>query len=424
MSAGSLRTGGETESPVAPSEQRQSRILLSATAIDTFGSGLNYALLSVFLVRAVGLSGTTVGFVVGIAAGVALPGSYVVGRLVDTIGPRRPLIGCYVLQGLAAALLPLASDAIAVCLVLSVLMFFTAGSRATRYAMMARIGSGGGVRLRGRSTVVSNVGVALGVGAAGLLIGFGHVSTLRWGLWANAATFLVAALIQRGLAGIPPVAERSSAQDEPGAAAKSSPFRDTAYLRVVLVNAVLMIQAQVFTLGYPLWVATTGRVPLWSTSVLFIVNTALVVLCQMWAVRRIGSNTDAADGWRRAGVLFLLGCGLMACVSTRDVIAVPLALAIMIAAAALHTFGEIWHGSGQFQLALGLADPARTGRYQGLFNMGEGVADCAAPLFVGYLCTGAGPWGWLGLGVALLLAGLTARPAVRSAERSRPYRSH
>src|SRR5258708_10257379 len=100
---------------------RQARILLASTAVDTFGSGLNYAVLSVFLIRLVGLSGATAGLVIGVAAGIAIPGGYLVGRVADSIGPRRPLIGAYCLQGAAAALLPIPSGAIGVCLALSAL---------------------------------------------------------------------------------------------------------------------------------------------------------------------------------------------------------------------------------------------------------------------------------------------------------------
>ncbi len=404
--------------PQAGGNERQARILLASTAIDTFGSGVNYAILSIFLTHVARLSGTTVGIVIGIAAGVAIPGGYLVGRVVDSIGPRRPLIVTYYLQGVAAALLPIAPGAIVICLVLSVLMFFTEGSRATRYAVIARVGANGGVSLRGRSTVVTNIGVALGVGAGGLIIGFGDASQLRWGLWANAATFVIAALIQQRLTEIPPVA-RKTAVEAAEREGRSSPFKDMAYLRVVVVNAVLMVQVQVFTLGYPLWVATSGRVPLWMTSVLFVSNTALVVLFQMRVVRRITSHSDAADGWRLAGFLFLLGCALMATISLGSPLVMPLDVAIILAAAVLHTFGELWHGSGQFSLALGLADTTLMGRYQGIFNLGEGIAGCLAPLFVGYLCTSAGPWGWLGLGAVLALAGLAARPAVQAASRAR-----
>lgn len=423
MSAGEAGAVAVAPEPAEVDARRQTRLLLSATAVDTFGSGLNYAILSLFLVRAVGLSGTAAGIVIGVAAGIALPGGYLTGRVVDAIGPRRPLIGGYCLQGVAAALLPLACGPVGACLALSALMFFTEGSRATRYALIARLGPEGGVRLRGRSTVVSNVAVAVGVGVGGLLVGIGDPWLLRCGLWANAATFLVAALIQQRLAELP------AAPAAPGAGGKApsatrpsarSPFRDTEYLRVVLVNAVLMIQAQILTIGYPLWVASSGRVPLWTTSVLFVLNTLLVVVFQMRVVGRIGSHGDAAAGWRRAGLLFLLGCTVTGVVVRFPALPWAVALALVLAAVTVHTFGEIWHGSGQFSLALGLAEPTQQGRYQGLFNLGEGVAGFVAPLFVGYLCTGAGAWGWIGLGVALASAGLAAGPAVRSAERTRP----
>jgi len=252
MSGAPNSTAAVSSDPKADGDGRQAGILLTSTAIDTFGSGLNYATLSLFLIRLVGLSGATVGIVIGVAAGVALPGSYLVGRVVDSIGPRRPLIGTYYLQGAAAALLPVASGAIEVCLVLAALMFFTEGSRATRYAVMAWIGASGGVSLRGGSTVVSNVGVALGVGAGGLIIGSGDTSLLRWALWANAATFVIAALIQQRLAEIPPVRGESTADGSVESRPLSSPFKDVAYLPVFLANTVLMIQAQVLTLGYPL----------------------------------------------------------------------------------------------------------------------------------------------------------------------------
>jgi hypothetical protein len=95
----------------------------------------------------------------------------------------------------------------------------------------------------------------------------------------------------------------------------------------------------------------------------------------------------------------------------------PLVVVVVLLAATLHTFGELWHASGQFCLALGLADAQQMGRYQGVFNLGEAIAGCLAPLFVGYLCTGAGAPGWLVLGVVVAVAGLMAGPAVRAADK-------
>lgn len=419
MSGLDSRVRAVFSNPQADGNERQARILLTSTAIDTFGSGVNYAILSIFLTHVARFNGATVGIVIGVAAGVAIPSGYLVGRVVDSIGPRRPLLVTYYLQGAMAALLPIASGAIAICLVLSALMFFIEASRATRYAVMARVGANGGVSLRGRSTVVSNLGMALGVGAGGLLVGFAGASQLRWGLWANAATFVIAALIQRRLAEIPPVARKTATEAVAERKVPSSPFKDVAYLRVVAVNAVLMIQVQVFALGYPLWVATSGRVPLWTISVLLGLNTLLVALFQMRVVRRITSHSDAANGWRLAGLLFLTGCALMGAISVGASLAMPLYVAVILTAAALHTFGELWHGSGQFSLALGLADTTMMGRYQGIFNLGEGIAGCLAPLFVGYLCTSPGPWGWLGLGGMFALGGLAAGPVVRAASRNR-----
>src|SRR5207302_7070186 len=64
------------------------RRLAIATFAGTIGTGLNYAILPIYLVRAVGLSPTQVGLGMSVAGGIGLVAGFVLGHLADRLGPH------------------------------------------------------------------------------------------------------------------------------------------------------------------------------------------------------------------------------------------------------------------------------------------------------------------------------------------------
>ena len=73
----------------APAGSRDARLLLAASAIDAFGTGLTVPFLVVYLHAVRGIALETVGLIVAVPAVVALMLLGPVGGLVDRVGSRR-----------------------------------------------------------------------------------------------------------------------------------------------------------------------------------------------------------------------------------------------------------------------------------------------------------------------------------------------
>ncbi len=387
------------------------RRLAVASLIDTIGTGLNYAILPIFVIRHAGFSATQFGLALSIAGVFALAAGLAFGYLADRKGPRGVVVMAYTTQAVAAGILPVVHGFVPVLILLCVGVFAGEGGRASRYTVIARIGADP-VRFRAKLQVVTNSGAAIGVGLGGVLASFGTQEIYASALLANAVSFALAAVIQRSMPFLAPVPKTENAVS--GSAARSV-YRDRPYIAVTVVSATLMIQHQVTVLALPLWILTEHKVPLWMISACMLTNTLIVVLFQVRVVRGLDTPGAAGRAWQRAGFCFLLSCIL---IPVAAVVPGWIAIGMVLFAVAVHGLGEIWHSGGIFQIALGLAPEHSMGKYQGFFNLGEGLSGSFAPVLVTTLCIGLGTWGWLLLGLLLVAPGLVAPRISRWAERS------
>ena len=400
----------------APFPRGPERRVAVASLVDTIGTGLNYSILPIFLVRTVGLSAAQVGLAMSIAGGVGLSAGLAMGVVADRRGPRGVVVMAYLTQALAAACLPFAHGFAQVLPILCLIIFAGEGGRASRYAVIARVGADP-VRFRARVQVVTNIGAATGIGLGGLLALVGSREAYTAALLGNALSFLLAGAIVRSLPFLPPVPRPAgSTQERAAGGGAGSVFTDWPYLAVTVVSALLMIQNQVMVLGLPLWIVTGHALPVWTVAATLLVNTSMVALFQVRAVRRIDSPEEAGRAWRRAGLCFLASCSL---IPLAGMLPGWVALGGVLLAVVVHSLGEIWHSGGIFQIALGLAPEHAMVKYQGVFNLGEGITTTFAPSLVVALCIGRGQLGWTALGVLLLLPGLVAPPVSRWAQRTR-----
>jgi MFS family permease len=390
-------------------------VLGAATLIETLGTGINYALLPFFLIRAVGLTAAQVGAIMSVAGIAALVSGFALGHVADLVGPRWVVVAAYTGQAVAAASLPFVRGVLWVGALLCLAVFAKEGGRAVRYTVIARVGEDDPVRFRAQIQVVSNLGVAGGAAAGGIAAQVGTRPAYTVTLLACAACFLGAAALQAALPPMPPIPLART--DRPGRAGVLPVLRDRPYLAVTGIHMLLSLQIQVLTLAIPLWIITRHAAPAWTVSALLLLNTGVVAVYQVRAAAGVVTPVDAGYRWRRAGFAFLGSC-----------LIVPVtrwsggwvAIALILLAVAVHTLGETWHGAGMFQLALGLAPAHAMGKYQGVFNFGEGAATAFGPLLVTLLCIAWGAPGWLVLGAVLLATGLGAPPVTRWAQGNRP----
>jgi hypothetical protein len=68
--------------------------------------------------------------------------------------------------------------------------------------------------------------------------------------------------------------------------------------------------------------------------------------------------------------------------------------------------------------SFGLAPPHAQGQFAGVFGLGGGIAEAAAPAVLSALGLGLGQFGWLLLGMGFLAVGAVSPPLVSWAARS------
>jgi hypothetical protein len=195
-------------------------------------------------------------------------------------------------------------------------------------------------------------------------------------------------------------------------------LRDKPFIAYTVLNGVMSLQYAVITFALPLWIATETSAPRWMVGAVLIVNTVGVVALQVWVGRKVKTARQGAAAMRVAGLVFLVACGGVAVSSGLPAWA---AAAVLLAAVAVHSVGEMCHAAAVFALSFELAPAHAQSEYVGLQDMGLGAAFAVAPAVLGALCLGVGQVGWLLLGGLFVAAGMATVPIVGWAIRSRPF---
>lgn len=382
----------------------ETRWLACAILITAMGNGLYLAGAVLFLTRSVGLTATEVGAGLTIAGLLGLGAGPVAGHLADRIGAREVYLITLTAEGLATGALALVHGFTAFVVIAVAVGIAEQGSRAARGALIARVGGRRRAHLRGYLRSVTNIGVAVGVGGAGLAILHDTHAAYLILILADAASFLLTALLIARIPRQPPLPK--PADDNAGRL-------DLPYLGVTAVYGVLSLHYAVLTVVLPLWIVTHTSAPAWLVSPLLLTNTLLVVFLQVRAGRRVDSIADGAAITRRAAILLASGCLLFTMTAAAPPLLAGLLLTLTVV---VYTMGEIGQAAGEFELSFALAPDHAQGRYQGIFGMGTGICVAAAPALLSLLCIDWGRVGWILFGAILLAAGLAVEPMARWAQ--------
>ncbi|MFG1910095.1 MFS transporter [Kribbella sp. NPDC048928] len=368
------------------------RRLIAATLINTLGNGVYVAVGALYLTRAVGLSVAHVGAGLTIAALVGLIVSTPLGVVADRLGPKRAYVGFLLLQAVTMTSLTQVRSFEWYVVVAAVTAVADSGQRGAKGALIAGVApSDQRVRTRALLRVVTNIGIAVGTAAAGVVLTIDRREVYVAALLANALTYMVAAAVVRF--GMPAVAKVPAKSGPSGLTA----FRDRRFLVFVGLDGVLSMHPALLQVGVPLWIATRTDAPRWMISVLLVLNSVAVILLQVRISRGTENLSGAARAGRKAGVLLAITCVGLA---LTDVTSGVVTIGLLIAAALAHVLGEMLQSAGGWGISFELAPPGAQGQYQGAYAMGHQVGDLVAPLLV---TTVAVSWGWPGW---LLTAGL------------------
>lgn len=404
-------------------ESRDGRKMALITILASVGSGLYFTVLPLFLVREVHFPPAHVGFGISIGGAAGACAGMFVGHLGDRVGLRRVLITMCMLQAGAAGMLRFVDAFIQFTLTVSLAMASYEGARAVRYAIIARLGGEQRVTLRAQLRVMTNVGMAMGAAAGGFAVQLDSPASYSAALGAIAVFFILAGIVSATLPRMAPISVLGG--DTPtghNRAARqkhqtwTTALADLPYVTVAGLNGVLFLETQILTLAIPLWIVTRGVAPRWVAGAAFVINAFMVIFLQVRATRTVTTALSASQVWQRAGLAFLIACGLLAATARAPAV---IAMGLILVAVVAHGFGELWHMAGSFELSLTLAPDHAQGLYQGTYNIGEGIAAALGPALVTILCIDWGPAGWIVLGCVLLVCGQLARPVVGWASKSR-----
>jgi MFS family permease len=395
--------------PLVP-EPGPLRVLAAATLVNTFGNGLMYTTNALYFTRIVGLSPAQVGIGLTCAGFAGMISGIPLGHLGDRVGPRELQIVLVAVVAALTLLYTLVQSFWQFAVLASVVVFFEAGTRSTRGALIARaVPSERRVYARAYLRSITNIGITLGAALAGIALHLDTAAAYKTLIVLDALTYVGAAVVMLWL---PHVRAVSAAHSASGLQA----LRDRPYVAMVLVSAILGMHFGLIEIGMPLWVSGHTSAPRSLVSLLFIVNTVAVVAFQVRASRGIDTAAAGARSMARAGWVLLVACVLFA---VADGPARWAAIAILVAAAAVHVYGEILQSAGTFCLTMELAPEHAQGQYQGLAGTGMTLSFMLAPAVVAFLPLGLGRPGWLVLGGLFVVAGMALVPVTAWAERTR-----
>jgi MFS family permease len=386
------------------------RALILSSFVNRVGNGLFNTASVLYFTRVVHLPAAQVGVGLTIAGLVGLLAGIPAGDLADRRGPRAIMLLTLAAQTTTMTAFVFIHSWAAFTLIASLDLLAGSANNAARGALIARVGGDHPAAFRARLRTFVNLGVVLGTFGAAFAVQIDTRAAYTALILANAASYVFCGLL---LLRVPDY----EALPRPGRHRRWAALADRPFVSFAALDGAMGLQYQVVSLLLPIWIAAHTHAPRWTVAAVYAVNSGVCVLLQT----RIGSSVDTARqggrALRRAGLLFLVSCPLMAL--TADVPAWT-AAALLIVAITLHSVGEVWQSSAGFALGFGLAPDHAQGQYQGLLGLGFDTGQALAPAILTTVCLGLGQAGWLLLGAFFAALGLIGPPLAGWAERTRP----
>ncbi|WP_030773392.1 MFS transporter [Streptomyces sp. NRRL F-2664] len=411
MTTATARRGTATAARLGLPALRGHGRFVTGNLIDSVGNGMLLPLGLLYFTDVRGLPAAQVGVAMTVGQALALPVTFLAGRLMDRTGPRTVVVAANVLSAVGFTLLLFADRlwhvaAVHVVVQAGINMYFTAQrtlithvtAPGERRAWFAFTGS------------LRNVGLAAGAaGAAGALALFGK-GALSWMIALDAATYLLAALCFATLRTTPPGREETPVG---GPVTRSAHTRR--YLLLVAVNLPYVLAQAALSVLVALYTTRSLGLPASAASLLFVVNTVIVSACSTVVTARLAPKAPrraVAAGY----LVMAAGMGafmLPALPSLASTAWVALGCAIT-----LFSVAEMLLGPALSELSVTLTPGAAGGFTQGLYQFSWAVGMVAAPALFTLLLEAGPLLPWGAEAVACLIA-MAAAPALKAPARHR-----
>ncbi|MGE7389377.1 MFS transporter [Streptomyces sp. NPDC004126] len=397
-----------------PPGGRDARIMLLGQLVDRTGSGIWAASSVLFFTFVVGLDAGRLGLMLGVGAVAGIAGSPLAGHLADRLPVRRLLIACHLLRlaTLGAMLAVTRFEALLLIVALTCL-----GDRAAKTLEMlfaTRVAGERRTTYQALSRSAANAGCAVGAGLAAVGLAVGTRGAYEVLILGNALSFLAAAVLvwrtrePRGHGRlVAPVPGDGDGDGPPGPKPPAAgPWRDRGYLRFVLLDTAMNLDASLLDVGLPLWLVHRTDAPHAVVPAFLVLNTVLVVALQLPVSAKVRAPRQAAAAVSWYGLFLLGACALLALTPEHG----PwTASATLLAAAALVTAAELVRSVSSWELAVSLAPRQARASYLGVAGISSSAQKAVGPPLLTGAVMAAGPPGWLALGAGVAALALLQR---------------
>ncbi|WP_329049422.1 MFS transporter [Streptomyces violaceus] len=390
------------------------RRLAVAALVQSLGIGLFMASSMAYFTRQVDLSANQVASGLALAGVVALGISLLGGVLADRYGARRVLAAVYLGRGVCCVAYVFVTDfwqfmVVTLCAVacdragppvLQALVAVAVPERQERTRLLAVV------------NVVRNCGLGVGAMAAGVALVSDTQAAYRVTLVTIGLAFLGGAVLVLRVPG--PAAPRAEAApaESGGRPVKGRVLPDGRYLALTGLNFLLFFFDTMLLVAMPVWVLEHTDAPRVTVSVLFTLNTLLVVVLQI-------PVSKLATGQRRTTRMLTWTGAVLAmsslCFAASGSVAGGLAVAWLVTAVVLLSLAEVIANSAVWDLSIALAPEEQRGRYLSVFNLSVAGQRVLGPVMVTGLLLSAGPLGWVVAAGVLVVAGGAAERVARAA---------
>lgn len=401
--------GGSARPAALLPETGPQRALVLSSFVNRVGTGLFVTSSMLYFTLIVGLPAVKVGAGLTLAGLVGLLAGVPAGDLADRHGPRAVQLATLAVQTVTMLGFVLVHSWWVFTLVATLDRLADSANNAARGALIARVGGERPAVFRAKLRALVALGVVIGTLASALAIQAGTRGAYETLIVVNAATYVICGLLLLRVPDYPPLAK-------PHGASRFAVLRDRPYTAFVALNGALTLQYQAVSVLLPVWIVAHTRAPHWTVSLVFALDSALVVLLMTRIGGRIEGIRAGGTAFRWSGLLFLAATPLVAVTGHA---AAGVAVALLVVAVGLTAVSSVAQTGAGFALGFGLAPDHAVGQYQGFNGMGLDAGQAIGPvvLTAGVLRLGAA--GWLVLGVVTAGIASVAPRVTRWAERSR-----
>ncbi len=380
------------------------RVFLLGAFVDAAGRGLFLAGSALFYTQVIRLTTAQVGTGLSIAALCGLLCGVPIGRLADRIGAPRMLIALQVWRAIGFLAYPFLTNFTGFVLVACFIGAVETSVTPVLQSVAGSVAEGRTpVHTMAKVAVVRNTAYAIAALVATVSMTLAGTAAYIGIVLANGIAFLVSAALLTRLR-IPHVTGHAGSD----LSVRHLPWRDLPFLALALANGILFLHMALLSIVFPLWIVTRTSAPNFLVGVALFLNTVLVVTLQ---VRMSRGGDDVGHAGRiqcRAGAALAVFCVLVAASAHANPV---VASALLLAATAALTVGELWQSAGGWGVSFALAPVQRRAFYLSMYNLGASGMAAIGPWVLTAAVLNQGTVGWCLLGVVFVLAGL-AVPAI------------